>query len=151
MAPATSATRPRAIGSRGVTAAMIVRRTWKGPKEPTRHVGVDAIAAVSVARPLRADPNGTVPPGTGARRPVHGIAATSSGYPPSIHMALAGGASRDRVDGVVLTAIPGEDEVPADQLGLGHDIGVGDPPGHGAVRVDSKGLELGLDEHVGQS
>ena len=58
--PATSATRPATSGTRGDTAAMIRagrRRTWKGPKEPTRHVGVDAIAAVSVARPLRADAN----------------------------------------------------------------------------------------------
>ena len=31
------------------------RGNRKGPEEPTRHVGLDAIAAVSVARPLRAD------------------------------------------------------------------------------------------------
>src|SRR6185295_15705011 len=30
-------------------------RESKGPEKPTRHVGVDAIAAVIVARPLRAD------------------------------------------------------------------------------------------------
>ena len=33
------------------------RRAWKGPKEPPRHVGVDAIATVSVIRPLRAAAN----------------------------------------------------------------------------------------------
>jgi hypothetical protein len=33
---------------------MIARRAWKDPKEPTRGVGVDAIAAVS----LRSTPPG---------------------------------------------------------------------------------------------
>ena len=57
------------------------RRAWKGPKEPTRHVGVDAIAAVSVARPLRAGPNGTVRRDTVARGLIHEFRDGHGGYP----------------------------------------------------------------------
>ena len=82
--PATSATRPATRRSRGVTAAMIRAATRKGPKEPTRHVGVDAIAAVSVARPLRAGSNGTAAAAQArSMGPVHRFRRRSRrGYPP---------------------------------------------------------------------
>ena len=44
-----------------------LRRGINGPKEPTRRVGLDVIAAVSIAQPLRAAINATRPRGAGQR------------------------------------------------------------------------------------
>ena len=49
------------------------RRTRKGPKEPPRHVGLEAISAVSDARPLRAAVHGT-----GRRGRVNRVSSTVS-------------------------------------------------------------------------
>ena len=56
-------------------------------------MGVDAIAAVSVARPLRADIHGTVRDRTEAMGDVHHFAGTSLGYPPVVHSPAAGWAA----------------------------------------------------------
>ena len=45
---------------------------------------------------------------------------------------------------------PGQHQATTDQLGGGHDVGVGDPPGDRPVRLDREGLDLGLDQDVGQ-
>src|ERR1044071_7911241 len=50
------ASTPAAPRRRGPTPVRIGRES-KGPEEPTQHVGLDAISAVSVARPLRAGDN----------------------------------------------------------------------------------------------
>src|SRR5689334_16507334 len=65
------------------------RRTWKGPKEPPRHVGVDAIAAVSIVRPLRAEGYATGAGPGGSTAVVHECASTSPGYPPIVHNAVS--------------------------------------------------------------
>src|SRR4029079_12722499 len=55
-APTPRGSTPTTARTRGATGGIIgAGPESKGPEEPTRHVGVDAIAAVSVARPLRAD------------------------------------------------------------------------------------------------
>src|SRR5450759_5575800 len=44
-----------------------------------------------------------------------------------------------------------QDQAPADQLGVGDDVGVADAPAHLAVLLERKGLDLGLDEDVRQA
>ncbi len=41
-----------------------------------------------------------------------------------------------------------QNEAAADELGCGHDVGVGDPPGDGPIGLDGERLELGGDEDV---
>ena len=163
--PMASASTPTTIGSRGVTAATIAAdrraaaRTWKGPKEPPRHVGVDAIAAVSIVRPLRADRYAT-----GARRPagqrrvIHECARAGSSYPPTRpqprlveRVARSGRAPpRRRVERIDLAVEPGQDQPTADQLGRGDDVAVGDPPGDRPIGFEGERLDLRLDEDVPQ-
>ena len=138
--PTPSATRPTTIRSRGVTAATIPARpggrTWKGPKEPPRHVGVDAIAAVSIVRPLRADRYATGAASTRSTAVVHECGARRAGLSTAVHIGQAvDGRPRSgrrpagrRVQGVELAVEPGQDQPPADELGGGDDVRVGDPP-----------------------
>jgi len=124
----------------------------KGPEEPTRHVGIDAIAAVSVARPLRAGNNATAAAGAGSMPPVHEIRAgrrfvhersTNAGRRRSARRS-----ARRGIEHVGLAGVAGQDEPAADERRLGHDVGVGDPPGDRPVRLDRERLDLRLDEDV---
>ena len=63
------------------------RRTWKGPKEPPRHVGVDAIAAVSGVRPLRAGADSTGRAGRRSTAFIHETWAIGAIYPQVVHIA----------------------------------------------------------------
>ena len=45
----------------------------------------------------------------------------------------------------------GQHEPPADQLGGGHHVRVGDPPGDRPVGLDRERLDLGLDDDVGEA
>ena len=79
--PAASTRAPPSTRERGITAAMIPVPTGgpaarmaaiegiSCPKEPTRRVDLEVIAAVSIARPLRADLNATVDRYAGQRVP----------------------------------------------------------------------------------
>ena len=84
-------------------------------------------------------------------------------YPPAVHNRLgspgmSAAAERlqpaarpvDGIEGVDLAVVAGQDEAAADQLGRGHHVRVGDPPGDRPVRLDRERLELGLDEDVRQ-
>ncbi len=100
-----------------------------------------------------------LPPTVGAVvRPVNRGSSTVSGrFARVIHrLSTAGGApsagrsTRRRIERAVLAVEPGEDQPAADQVGGGHDVGVGDPPGDRPVRLDGERLDLGLDDDVGQ-
>jgi hypothetical protein len=77
-------------GDQGCHGGDYTRRTWKGPKEPPRHVGVDAIAAVSIVRPLRAARYATGRDDAGSTGLVHQCASFSPGYPPFVHILALG-------------------------------------------------------------
>ena len=64
-------------------------RAWKGPKEPPRHVGVDAISAVSIVRPLRADRYATGAARAGSTAVVHECSSAQPSYPPLVHSGQA--------------------------------------------------------------
>ena len=112
------------------------RRAWKGPKEPPRHVGVDAIAAVSIVRPLRAGAQryGRRPSAVNGARPRMWRRDRSS-YPPSVHSRVgsvpragqSAGRPVDGVERVELAVEPGQHEPAADQLGRGDDVASGRP------------------------
>ena len=137
--------------------------TRKGPKEPTRHVGLDAISAVSVARPLRAvltlgaahgrGSIATCPPNSAATAGLSTAASTAVGEsrrhdgPPGDRVSRRRSPGR-RIERADAGRRSRQDQPAADQLRRGDDVGVGDPPGHVAVRLDRERLELGLDQDV---
>ena len=110
-------------------------RESKGPEEPTRHVGFDAISAVSVARPLRADTYARAAGGGGSMPPVHEIRSSSRGCPRPVHNRAPraprqpAARPRGRVERVDPAAVAGQHEPPADHRRLGDDVRVRDSPG----------------------
>ena len=54
--------------------------------------------------------------------------------------------TRRRIERGDLAAEPGQHQPAADQLGRGHHLGMGDPPGDRPVGLDGERLDLGLDE-----
>ena len=56
--------------------------------------------------------------------------------------------ARRRIEGIELPGVARQDEPAPDELGGGHDVGVGDPPGHAPVGLDRERLELALEEDV---
>ena len=123
------------------------------------------IAAVSIARPLRAaihamggragTVNGLIhhlrPDRACAVRVIHRLSTArrrGRGIPQAIRPA---GSARSR--GSIARTCPSklvEDEPPADELRLGDDVRVRDAPRDLAVGLEREGLDLGLDEDVGQ-
>ena len=134
------------------------RRTRKGPKEPLRHVGVDAIAAVSDAWPLRAGDNATGRDLARSTGLVHQIRPPRPGYPPVVHTGIvrtpwvsARLTSGRGVQDIGLAVKAREDQPAADQLRGRDDVRVGDAPGDLPVRLHGERLDLGLEEHVGET
>ncbi len=68
-------------------------QAWKGPKEPSRSVGVDAISAVSVARPLRAGIHPTSPSAGWSTGLSTAFGFEPSSYPPLVHTAVEASSS----------------------------------------------------------
>ena len=137
------------------------RRAWKGPKEPPRHVGVDAIAAVSIVRPLRAAANATARGATGQSAVVHRIAAsdprrvihrlsTVAGAASRPSAARSGrGATRGRIDGVTCPPKPSgrAGRRPAPPRSRRR---CGRPATRPSVGLEGERLDLGLDDDVGE-
>jgi hypothetical protein len=119
-------------------------------------VGVEAIAAVSVARPLRAGAYASCQNAPRSIGFVHNFDACGDACPrpsprsPRNSRETSGGATRPRIQRRYLAGEAREDEPPADEFGRRDDIRMGDPPANCPVGLDGERLDLGLDDDVRQ-
>ena len=129
------------------------------PKEPTRRVGVDVIAAVSIARPLRAaihaiggEHRGSMGLSTHDRpngsRVVHRRSTATAAQVRRGQPALrpvSGSSARTWPSKLVSTRRPPTSSTVRDDVGVRH------PPGDLAVGLERERLDLGLDDDVGEA
>src|SRR4249919_2917418 len=129
---------PARTGTRGDTAAMIragherARRnlhdTWALRRsQPLVTLGLSGLVlTVGAGVPSRQSASSTVC--AASAEVIHSPSTGRAAGP------LAGGPSGRRIEGCDLAAEAGQHQPATDQVGTDDDLGVGQPPGHGAVR-----------------